>query len=509
MRILIVVHGYPPTHAGGAELRSARTARALAALGHEISVLCIESIAEPVALENGGYTYVDKMQDGVSVRRLSFRFQTGADSFRQSYDNPFVGRALRELLDERSFDLIHLFSGYLLGAVVVEIAEARQIPLVVSLTDFWWMCHRVNLVKPNGVRCDGPTPAECARCQMEARRRVRLAIKVSEPLADGLWNVAQGIPALRGALGIEEQEERFAATMGALFKVDQLISPSQHLANTYMSYGVEGARIRVWRQGVDVDVCPVRVPSQTLRFGYLGQIKEHKGVHRLIEAWGRLQGGRARSLTLYGSDKGAEAYGAALRQRSQEMSEVKWPGQIGRADVWQALAEMDVLVIPSCWRENSPNVILEAQAMGVAVIGANVEGVAEMVHHEQNGLLFNPDSSSDLAAQLQRLLDEPSLLGDLRSRPLPFHSFRDEMQNLEALYSQIIAARQGATEPSGSAGAAPDEPYCLPPAAFRTLAAQSLAVLPLTLQPSAPQPGALRPGALRNISRSTPDGRAG
>ena len=41
------------------------------------------------------------------------------------------------------------------GAVVVETAAARKIPLVVSLTDFWWLCHRVNLVKPNGVRCGG------------------------------------------------------------------------------------------------------------------------------------------------------------------------------------------------------------------------------------------------------------------------------------------------------------------------------------------------------------------
>lgn len=514
MRILVVVHGYPPTHSGGAELRAARSAKGLAALGHDVSVLCIESIDEPVALDNGGYTHADREQDGVWVRRLSFRFQTGADSFKQSYENPYVGRALQQLLDERSFDLIHVFSGYLLGSVVVETAAARKIPLVVSLTDFWWLCHRVNLVKPNGMRCAGPAPAECARCHMEARRKVQMAIKLSEPLADGLWRVAQGIPALRGALGIDEQEERYAATMGALRKVDYLISPSQHLADTYADYGVARERIRVWRQGVDVELCPLRVRSQTLRFGYMGQIKEHKGVHNLIEAWGKLQGTRECSLTLYGSDAGAEAYGAGLRRQSAEMRNVTWAGRIGREAVWQALAQMDVLVIPSTWRENSPNVILEAQAMGVAVVGANVEGVAEMVHHEENGLLFDPDSSGDLAAQLQRLCDEPALLHHLHTHLLPFHSFRAEMQNLEALYLQLAAAGQGMPIPVvgtgvvGTGVVGTGVPVTAPAVGVEQVSVQQGTAQPSNLQPVNRQSLTYKPNAIQSVQGSAPGGLA-
>ncbi len=441
MRILIVVHGYPPTHTGGAELRAERTARGLAARGHDVAVLCIESIAAEVSGDNGHPSHEDRIQDGVWVRRISFRFQSGPDGFRQSYGNPYMGSALRRLLDERPVDLIHLFSGYLASAVVIETAVERRVPTVVSLTDFWWLCHRVTLVRANGTRCGGPSPAECARCHLEAMRRYRLPAQLARPLADGVWRLVQQSPRLRSALGVEEQEQRLAATMGALQKVDRLIAPAQHLADTYIAHGVNPAQIRVLRQGVDLTACPLRVPSETLRFGYLGQIKEHKGVHRLAEAWGLLMGGRARSLVLYGSDKGAEAYGAAVRQRTQGMENVRWAGHIGRQQVWHALANMDVLVIPSCWRENSPNVILEAQAMGVAVVGADVDGVAELVQHEGNGLRFHPDNSADLAAQLQRLLDEPALLGRLRRNLLPFCSFDDEMAQLDALYVQLLDGR--------------------------------------------------------------------
>jgi glycosyltransferase involved in cell wall biosynthesis len=62
-----------------------------------------------------------------------------------------------------------------------------------------------------------------------------------------------------------------------------------------------------------------------------------------------------------------------------------------------------VLVVPSRWYENSPNVILEAQAMGLPVVTADHGGMAEMVRHEVDGLLFEPDNTASLASALSRL----------------------------------------------------------------------------------------------------------
>lgn len=437
MRILIVVHGYPPTYTGGAELRAERTARGLAALGHKLAVVCIESIATPYSQ----FVYQDQMQSGVYVRRLSFRFQPGMEGFRQSYANPQIGEAVAQMIDSFRPDVIHFFSGYLMGVSVIHTAVALGVPIVVSLTDYWWLCHRVNFVRINGTRCEGPTPVDCARCYCEIYRRFRLPTQVARPLANGLWELVRRVPSLSESLGLAQQVERLKTTLHALGKADKLIAPSQYLANTYISHGIAPALIGVWRQGVNLTVCPLRKPSPTLRFGYLGQIKEHKGVHLLVEAWGMLKGRRPRSLVIYGSPQGAEAYGEELQRRSQQMADLQWARPLDHHDVWPALAELDVLVIPSRWRENSPNVILEAQAMGVAVIGANLGGVAELVRHEGNGLTFAVDSAADLAAQLQRMLDEPELLPRLRRNLLPFRSFADELAQLDALYGELVSGR--------------------------------------------------------------------
>jgi glycosyltransferase involved in cell wall biosynthesis len=434
MRILIVVHGYPPTFTGGAELRAERTARGLAARGHEIAVLCIESLAALETQLVGGAL----SQDGVLVHRLHLEKIADLEGGDQHSSSQVVQDALLEMIREWRPNAIHLFSGYLMGTAVINTAVAHNVPVVVSLTDYWWICHRINLIRTNGARCDGPSPVSCARCRSEMYRRFRLPSNVARPLIDGLWQLAEYIPVLRAGLGVDDQARRLEVMLAALNKATGLIAPSQFLADMYMRYGIHRALMHVWRQGVNLAFCPHRRPSPTLRFGYFGQIKHHKGIHTLIEAWGRLRGSREYSLTIYGSSHGEEAYGAQMRERSHPLKRVTWHQSIAHNDVWQALAEIDVLVIPSRWYENSPNVILEAQAMGVVVIGSDLGGIAELVHHGHNGLLFQPDDAESLGAQMQRMLDEPELLEALRRNHIPFRSFNDELDQIEALYEHVL-----------------------------------------------------------------------
>ena len=49
---------------------------------------------------------------------------------------------------------------------------------------------------------------------------------------------------------------------------------------------------------------------------------------------------------------------------------------------------LDIVVVPSLWYENSPNVILEAFAHRTPVIASNLGALPELVIDEKNGLLF-------------------------------------------------------------------------------------------------------------------------
>lgn len=441
MRVLIVIHGYPPTYVGGAELRAERTARALATRGHDLAVLCVESLtASETRLETAA-----RPQDGVQVHRLYVKSFTELADGQDVADRQIVSTFLGQLIRTWQPDVIHLFSGYLMGSEAIMTAKAHGLSVVVSVTDFWWLCHRINLVRTNGTRCDGPTPVECARCQREMYRRFRLPAHLMRPLADGFWYLTRQMPVLGDRLGVDEQARRLQSLLAALNQADAVIAPSRYVAEKHIQYGVSAKLVRVWRQGVAISRCPLRKPSPMLRFGYLGQIKHHKGVHTLIEAWGRLDAERPHDLVLYGSSQGEEAYGDQLRERSMQHAAVRWERPVPHAEIWRVLAEIDVLVVPSRWNENSPNVILEAQAIGIPVIGTNLGGIAELVQHGRNGLLFAADAADDLTAQMKRLLDEPELLAALKWNPIPFYSFTDELDQLQGLYEQLKPGARGST----------------------------------------------------------------
>jgi len=99
---------------------------------------------------------------------------------------------------------------------------------------------------------------------------------------------------------------------------------------------------------------------------------------------------------------------------------------------------VDIVVMPSLWYENSPNIILECFAHRTPVIASNLGGMAELVQHDENGLLFSPGNTQDLANQIQRLLDEPDVVRRLQAGIPPVKGLSQEIDELESIYADII-----------------------------------------------------------------------
>jgi glycosyltransferase involved in cell wall biosynthesis len=426
----MAVHHFPPKYTGGAELRTYRTASQMEARGYGVQVICVEhdhqGPTDGVAWEADAY-------DGIPVHRLSFDLSGAPNPFLWEYDNAWIGEHLSQYLEESRPDVFHLIGGYLMSGRALRAAQESGIPTVVTLTDFWFLCPRVQMWRSNGALCPTVPKAEvCARCLGEERRRYRLPARIAPGLMKAFWRVRRG--------SAHRIEARRTFLLETLNRTDRIISPSRFLRRCFIEAGVNPDKIVFVRQGRDFpDLHPedlTKTASPYLRVGYIGQIVRHKGVHILFEAVRHLPGA-AIQVRAYGDTSHFPRYAAELGQQAGDDGRLSLDGNFPREALSRVLRELDVIVVPSLWYENSPNVILEAFAHRTPVIASNVGGMAELVEHGVNGLHFQIGDSRDLARQLRRIIDEPTLLGTLRRGIPPVKTAGEEMDELAQTYNLV------------------------------------------------------------------------
>ena len=198
-----------------------------------------------------------------------------------------------------------------------------------------------------------------------------------------------------------------------------------------------------------------RAPGEPFTFGYIGTHIPAKGIHDLIRAFGRVEG--AAKLRIWGRHRGqdTEALVSIAASLPGGMAErVEWlPEYKNQELVRDVFDRCDAIVVPSVWVENSPLVIHEAQQARIPVITANAGGMAEYVHHEVNGLLFEHRSVSSLAEQMSRFVREPELATRLGARGYLYSESGDvpdiesHVRKVEGLYEQVLKRRASARVP--------------------------------------------------------------
>ncbi len=432
MKILIAIHGFPPTYYAGSERAAERIAQWLIEHGHHVEVFTCEKLDAP-------NTYIETAtENGITIHRFNYDLKAG-DYFQNLYDDPRIGLAFSNVLGQNNFDVVHIVSGYLLGGQVIHTTKEAGIPVVLTLTEFWFMCFRLNLLNANNEMCVGPdTDEKCMRCVMEDQRRFRLPAQTAPGVMDAFWGVAKFAPFAREQTSAITR--RRETLMAALDAVDLVICPSRFIMSKFKEYHFNTQRFVHLRHGLKQ---PQRkyspsVADHELRLGFMGQIKAHKGVDLIIDAiLPLIDEGANLSLGIWGSRAGDPSYGENIERQTQDYPAIRWEGSYNSSQLWDVLSTMDVLIIPSRWYENSPTVILEAQTFGLPVITTRLGGMQELVHNEKSGLLFELNDVDDLRAQIKRLIDEPDLLAQLRQGIPDIPTIDDEVGTIYAYYQQL------------------------------------------------------------------------
>ncbi len=448
MRILIVVHQFMPRHYAGTEVVTRDAGLELLRRGHEVHVLTAERTPprDSSRIMARDYDY-----RGLKVHAMDLpKPATNVEANGGEYGTAAVAEHVREHVERLRPDVIHVYHLAGLGASVIDVLAPRRVPLLYTATDFWSVCTRSILVKPSGEMCSGPDEisSNCLECHNgerlvsrnvpagAARRRAMYRKLASRALA-GRPGEHPNMRAIRVMLGRNDfVRERINS-------VDAVLAPTRLMARMLTQNGIRPELVRLSPYGLKLDSFAAarerRRASSTVRFGYVGTLRQPKGVEILLEAFKRLPESCDASLRIVGNMGDVPPYVRSLYEGAREDRRINFTGIIPNERTAEQLAEIDVLVVPSTWYENSPTTILLAFAAGVPAIASDVPGVTEIVRGGDNALLFKMGDAGQLADCMQSVVDDPRLLSRLRANAEGLRTVEDSVEEALELYDVLRA----------------------------------------------------------------------
>ncbi|QXI16350.1 glycosyltransferase [Pseudomonas hamedanensis] len=429
MKILLTVHQFFPEFSAGTEVLTLSVARELKSLGHEVRVFTGHPAEETLADDERFDQY---RHDAILVDRFRHSYEPMGDQTSKieiGYDNHLAADYFRRLLEEYKPDVVHFFHLNRLGTGLIEKAVEAGVPAFYTPTDFWSICPTGQLLRCGGRTCAGPSK-DAGNCVVHfaasrlPERIGPLLTMVPDVISDMLVRSVQShwIPAGPLVDEVRALNARLHRNVWRLNLLQGVVAPNPVIEQLLTRNGVRQDIVVRSSYGIDLEqpvVMRDRAPrNRSLVLGFIGTLAPHKGCHVLLESL-RHFSPRDIELKIYGKETDFPDYAARLHQLADGSEAVTFCGTFANKEIFNVLGELDALVVPSVWNENTPLVVYSAQAAGCPVVASNVPGIADAVIHEVNGLLFEPGSAEALQGALKRLVSEEGLLANLSSNSTP------------------------------------------------------------------------------------------
>lgn len=460
MRVLLVTHDHPFRGRSGVAAYCADLLTELTRRGYEVTHLY--STERDWTLRPHLRTSVERGVRLVSLVNSPVPPALSMDRPEQDIADPRVERLFVRCLEEVRPEVVHVHSLMGVTGSLLPLVGRFGLPVVVTLHDFWALCTRVLLVRPDGTPCEGPNGgANCARFCAEDRvqRRVyRRLLAFLPPGSVRSWAERAGSAYVRSASRSpwspqtasegRVRADRARAYGGradrfltSLQQAHRILAVSRFVAEMYRRHGLVADRLEVVPLGLriaDQVRWRLREASRPVRFGYLGRVVPHKGAHVLAQAARGIPADRARFL--FFGPAGHDA--RASLQRLAEDRPLEFYGPYRREELPRILEHVDVAVVPTLFQETVGLTALEPQAAGIPVIASRIGAIPEWVQDGENGFLFPPGDVGALRERLLRIVQDPDLVARLSARTRPPLSIRAHADRLLAIYDACRAQRR-------------------------------------------------------------------
>ena len=270
--------------------------------------------------------------------------------------NPVMRWRLARLLRKLRPDVVHGHNLQGFSVSAWEAARDCRIPLVQTLHDYYLVCPRSAMWRPDRGTCD----RQCWECHLFSWPRRRLC----------------GVPATVTCVSHRMMDLVAAAGMftNASVRVIRGNNPRRN------------------------DAPAVARAGGKLHLGFLGRLDPCKGMELLLDAVADLP---ADAVDVVIAGRGLPDYEQELRHRASMLANVSFVGEVAAGEFLQRL---DLLVVPSIWQEPLTRVVAEAFAYGIPSLVTPMGGLPENIIHGVSGLIAPSPDAAGLLHSLREVL---------------------------------------------------------------------------------------------------------
>lgn len=444
LRVVHCVGFYFPDSTGGTEVYVRDLVTALSR--HSIDSTII-------AATDGSYTRY--AWNGVEV----VRYPIDAPEIQRFRDRSVRKRRtmFQELVEVTKPDLFHLHS-WTSGAGLRHLRQVARmdIPSVVTMHVPSPICMRGTMLLYDEKPCDGfIDDRRCAECWALDRGLPAPAAylvsrlprwDVTDSVISRISQRAATLLSARAAAATKARQLRSMATLS-----ERIVAPSEWVRAALAENAIPPEKMVVSGQSASAEFSDRKqrplegVDRREIVIGFLGRLERYKGADLLVRALAELPADLPVQLRIAGVGQDAR-FASRMEAAARKDPRIQLMGLVKHEKVPEFLADIDVLAVPSRYMETGPIVVQEARALGIPVMGADLGGISERVHHGVDGWLLPFDDPRPWAEAIRVAATDRAEVARLSSNMRRTRSIDDVAEDMARLYREIMDARPQAAE---------------------------------------------------------------
>ncbi|MGI4727959.1 MAG: glycosyltransferase family 4 protein [Janthinobacterium lividum] len=327
-------------------------------------------------IENIDYKKVDKRSISAGVKVV-----------RNSIYSSEAQKKLEKLLAVVNIDFAHInVIHHYITPTILKILKEKNIPIIWTLHEYTPICPESTFISHDQIceRCFGGAFYNC----------ITHSCKKNSYLAST-------VAALENYVHQQLNYYRF---------VDYYVCPSVFLFEKFKAFDFFRDKLVQLYHGYDyTEIEAVRSkphPNHEQYVVFVGRLEKIKGAHTILKA---MQFCPEIQLKIIGT--GTQEYELKVFKETHQLENIIFMGKRSKAETLQLINGARFLICASEWYEVLGFTVVEAMALGKAVIGSAIGAIPEMVIDKQTGLLFEPGNAAQLAEKIKMLYaDEKAVL---------------------------------------------------------------------------------------------------